>query len=108
MNIPANNLKIVGEPFASVDYNIAVCKDRPDLLDQINGGLAAVQGNGTLTKLTRKWLARLVPLRNNPHRHADVGDAEEAGGGSVAQHHAAERNRGADHVAPSLAPLTAS
>ena len=62
VNTRANNLKIVGEPFASVDYNIAVCKDRPDLLDQINAGLAAVQGNGTLTNSRasgwRVWLTK--------------------------------------------------
>jgi ABC-type amino acid transport substrate-binding protein len=51
-----NNLKIVGEEFGSVNYGIAICKDRADLVGLINNGLASVTADGTLEKLTQKWL----------------------------------------------------
>ena len=55
VNIKANNLKIVGDEFSSVDYGIAICKQRPDLATKINAGIAAVKANGTLDKLAKKW-----------------------------------------------------
>jgi polar amino acid transport system substrate-binding protein len=58
--IPANNLKVVGEEFAPESYGIAVCKQNTDLLKRINEGLAAVKAEGTLNKLTEKWLKDLV------------------------------------------------
>ena len=54
--VPATNLKIVGEPFASSNYGIAVCNRRADLLKKINLGLAAVRADGTLDRLTRQWI----------------------------------------------------
>jgi ABC-type amino acid transport substrate-binding protein len=53
--IKANNLKIVGDEFSNVQYGIAICKKRPDLLKTINDGLAAIQSEGTFDKLTKKW-----------------------------------------------------
>jgi polar amino acid transport system substrate-binding protein len=53
--IKANNLKIVGDEFSNVQYGIAVCKKRPDLLKKINDGLAAIQAEGAFDKLAKKW-----------------------------------------------------
>jgi ABC-type amino acid transport substrate-binding protein len=51
------NLKIVGEPFGDpVSYGIIVCKERPELLEKINEGLRIVTENGTIKRLTRKWI----------------------------------------------------
>jgi polar amino acid transport system substrate-binding protein len=55
-NIPANNLKIVGEPFAASNYAIGVCSQRVELLQRINAGLAAVRADGTLSRLTQQWI----------------------------------------------------
>lgn len=54
--IKPNNLKIVGEEFASVNYGIAVCKDRAGLVQKINDALASITADGTLKKLTQKWI----------------------------------------------------
>jgi polar amino acid transport system substrate-binding protein len=56
VRIKPNNLKTVGTEFGAVQYGIAVCKNRPDLLRQIDEGLKAVQADGTLERLTRKWI----------------------------------------------------
>jgi len=56
-SVPSNKLKIVGGEFGNETYGIAVCKENPALLTKINEGLAAVKADGTLDKLTRKWLA---------------------------------------------------
>ena len=51
------NLQVVGEPFGdSVSYGIAVCKDRQDVLETINEGLRIITEDGTLKRLTRKWI----------------------------------------------------
>ena len=56
-NIKPYNLKVVGEPFGdSVSYGIAVCQEQPELLEKINEGLRIVTENGTLKRLTRKWI----------------------------------------------------
>jgi polar amino acid transport system substrate-binding protein len=54
--IKANNLKIVGDPFATETYAVAICLKNPDLLQKINAGLAAVKADGTLDRLSQKWL----------------------------------------------------
>jgi len=54
-SVKRNNLKIVGAEFGGVDYGIATCKDRTDLLEQINNGLTVIYNDGTLDKLTQKW-----------------------------------------------------
>ena len=55
VKINANNLKIVGEEFGSVQYGIAICKNRSDLLKKVNDGLAAIEADGTLEELVKKW-----------------------------------------------------
>jgi ABC-type amino acid transport substrate-binding protein len=54
-SVKRNNLKIVGAEFSGVDYGIATCKARTDLLEQINNGLTQVYNDGTLDKLAQKW-----------------------------------------------------
>jgi ABC-type amino acid transport substrate-binding protein len=53
----SDKLMVVGEVFTDESYGIAVCKNNPELLDQINAGLAAVKANETAAKLEEKWLA---------------------------------------------------
>jgi len=53
---PANNLKIVGGLFAPQSYGIALCNQRPDLLKQNQCGLASLKTDGTLDRLTQKWI----------------------------------------------------
>jgi ABC-type amino acid transport substrate-binding protein len=59
VNIKHNNLKIVGEPFGKVEYGIAVCKGKTELLKQINDGLASMKADGSLDKLVKKWLTNI-------------------------------------------------
>jgi len=49
-------LKIVGEPFTQENYGIAVSKSKPELLEKINAGVAALKAEGMLDQLTQKWL----------------------------------------------------
>jgi polar amino acid transport system substrate-binding protein len=52
---PQMNLTLVGEPFTEELYGIAVNKGKPELLQAINKGLAAVKADGTYDKLHEKW-----------------------------------------------------
>jgi polar amino acid transport system substrate-binding protein len=52
-----DKLMTVGEVFTSEFYGIAICKDRQDLLDQINPALAAVIDSGFVADLAAKYLA---------------------------------------------------
>jgi len=61
VNIKANNLKIVGDEFASVRYGIAICKNQVDLVKKINDSLTAVKADGTLDKLAKKWKTQVSP-----------------------------------------------
>jgi polar amino acid transport system substrate-binding protein len=49
-------LQIVGVPFTEEYYGIAVKKGNKALLDLIDKGLAAIQKDGTLDTLKKKWL----------------------------------------------------
>lgn len=51
-----DKLKTVGEVFTDEFYGIAVCKDKTDLVAQINKGLAAVKAQGLIEQLTQKWI----------------------------------------------------
>lgn len=51
-----NNLKIAGGKFGSLDYGIVVCKERADLLEKINEGIAELKANGALDRLVEKWV----------------------------------------------------
>ena len=52
-----DKLKTAGEVFTDEFYGIAVCKDKADLVAQINKGLAAVKAKGLIEELTTKWIA---------------------------------------------------
>lgn len=51
-----DRLMTVGDVFTDEDYGIAVCNTKPDVLEKINTGLAAVKADGTIDRLTDKWL----------------------------------------------------
>jgi polar amino acid transport system substrate-binding protein len=49
-------LKTVGPVFTDENYGIAVCNKKPELLEKINKGLAAVKAEGKIDELVKKWL----------------------------------------------------
>jgi polar amino acid transport system substrate-binding protein len=53
----ADILKTVGDVFTEESYGIAVCKDKADLLAQIDAGLQALIAEGKVKELETKWLA---------------------------------------------------
>ena len=52
----ADKIKVVGPVFTSESYGIALCNKKTDLADKLNKGIAAVKADGTLDKLTQKWI----------------------------------------------------
>lgn len=54
-------LKVVGQVFTEEHLAIAVCKNRPDLLEAINHGLAEARAEGVLDTLTQKWFEGKIP-----------------------------------------------
>jgi polar amino acid transport system substrate-binding protein len=52
----ADKLKTVGAVFTDEYYGIAVCKDKTELVEQLNKGLKAVQEEGLVEQLVDKWL----------------------------------------------------
>jgi polar amino acid transport system substrate-binding protein len=57
VNENADKIKAVGDVFTAEEYGIAVCKDKPELLDTINAGLAAITAEGYLDELNTKWFS---------------------------------------------------
>lgn len=51
-----DKLKLVGDVFTSEEYGIAVCKDRADLVEKLNAGLAKVKADGLIEILTKQWI----------------------------------------------------
>jgi len=51
-----DKFKTVGEVLTEENYGIAVCKDKPDLVEKINDGLRAVKEEGLIEELVEKWL----------------------------------------------------
>jgi polar amino acid transport system substrate-binding protein len=56
LNSPDLNLAVVGQPFTSEYYGIAVRKECTDLLKKVNDGLAAVIADGTYATIYAKYL----------------------------------------------------
>jgi polar amino acid transport system substrate-binding protein len=52
----AGKLKTAGDVFTDEFYGIAVCKTNTDLLAKLNSGLAKVKSEGTIDKLSKKWI----------------------------------------------------
>jgi peptide/nickel transport system substrate-binding protein len=53
---PEMGLAVVGEPFTDELYGIAVNKARPEVLEAINSGLAAIKASGQYDEIMAKWL----------------------------------------------------
>ena len=51
-----DKLKAAGDVFTGEDYGIAVCKEKPELLEQINEALADLKAEGYIDELSEKWL----------------------------------------------------
>lgn len=49
-------IKTVGLMLNSEDFGIVVCKSKPELLEKINKGLAAVKSEGIIDELSEKWI----------------------------------------------------
>jgi polar amino acid transport system substrate-binding protein len=56
MKANPGKVKMVGDTFTNEDIGIAICKTKTDLQAKINAGLAAVLADGTLDKISVKWL----------------------------------------------------
>jgi polar amino acid transport system substrate-binding protein len=56
INTNPDVLKAVGTLLTDENYGIAVCKDNKQLLNKINNGLKAVQNEGTIDSLIKKWI----------------------------------------------------
>jgi polar amino acid transport system substrate-binding protein len=56
-----DKLKAAGDPFTGESIAAAVCKDKTDLLKQINDGLAKLTADGYFDKLADKWLKTQTP-----------------------------------------------
>lgn len=54
-------IKAVGTVFTDENYGIAACNKKPELLDKINKGLAAVKADGLIDQLVQKWLVQTKP-----------------------------------------------
>lgn len=53
----AKGLKLLPTPYASEDYAIAVSKTRPELLEKINAALKELEKDGSLKKITDKYIS---------------------------------------------------
>jgi ABC-type amino acid transport substrate-binding protein len=57
----ADKLKTVGDVFTDESYGIAVCNQKPELVQKLNEGLQAVKAEGLLESLSQKWLGSELP-----------------------------------------------
>ncbi len=57
---------LVGDPFTDELYGIAVQPDKPELLDAINSGLAAIIADGTYADIYEKWFGMQPPSAFRP------------------------------------------
>jgi polar amino acid transport system substrate-binding protein len=53
-------IKAVGEPFAVADQAIAVRKDEPELLANLNKAIEEAKADGTYKALSMKWLGQVL------------------------------------------------
>ena len=52
----AEGLKILDEAFTEEEYAIAIAKDNEELLEKINGALAALKESGKLDEIVAKYI----------------------------------------------------
>lgn len=57
----SGKIKVVGEMLSTEFYGIAVSKDNPELLEQINTAMRTLKENGTFTELYKKWFGQEPP-----------------------------------------------
>lgn len=50
-----DKLKAAGDVFTGENYGVAVCKEKPELVEKINQALAELESEGYLEELTEKW-----------------------------------------------------
>lgn len=51
----SKELKMVGEPIISTGMSLAVSKDDPQLLEEVNNAMAELKSDGTYAELYKKW-----------------------------------------------------
>ncbi len=77
-----SDLTIVGDPLTSAQYGIVVPKDRPELLAQINEGLAAVRESGTYDRIYDTWFGAIAdtpePVADTAETAAEEPTSEES------------------------------
>lgn len=59
---PELNLKVLDGVYTDEFYGIAVRKDRPEVLEAINAGLAAIKADGTYDAIYDKWFGLPEPV----------------------------------------------
>lgn len=52
------NVKVLGPPFSSEPYGMAISKAHPDFTSFVNGVLATVRANGTWAQIYDRWLMK--------------------------------------------------
>ncbi len=50
-----NTMAVAGAPFSRLESGVALRKGNDDLLNAVNQAIAAMQKDGSLTKLSEKW-----------------------------------------------------
>jgi polar amino acid transport system substrate-binding protein len=55
------NTKLVGPPFTSEPYGVAISRSSPDMVRFVNGVLAQIRADGTWAKLYSQWLGGAAP-----------------------------------------------
>ena len=50
-----DTMAVAGAPFSRLESGVALRKGNTDLLNAINQAIAAMQKDGSLTKLSEKW-----------------------------------------------------
>jgi PAS domain S-box-containing protein len=53
-------LRVVGSPVRRLEYAMAVRSGDTEMLDLLNGGIAAIRGDGTLHAITQRWFGRAL------------------------------------------------
>lgn len=85
--VPNPKLKVVGEPVGSMTYGIAVSKDHPDWIPQLNQGLQKLKSSGELERILAKWnllhpftsraLGLRSEIRNQTDEHQRVSEVKQ-------------------------------
>lgn len=63
------NTVLVGRPFTTEPYGMAMSKSDPDFVRFVNGVLERMRGDGTWAAIYQRWLGRLGPTPAPPAAH---------------------------------------